>query len=135
MAVSQNSPGADAPAVLEMVDITKEFPGVKALANVSLTVRRGEIHAICGENGAGKSTLMKVLSGVHPYGTYTGKIFFDGKESQFKGMQERIDAWDLRLAKRKETLTRQFTAMETSLSSLRNQSTWLAGQINSLPSG
>ena len=59
----------------------------------------------------------------------------EGKESQFKGMQERIDAWDLRLAKRKETLTRQFTAMETSLSSLRNQSTWLAGQINSLPSG
>jgi flagellar capping protein FliD len=59
----------------------------------------------------------------------------EGKESQFKGIQERIDAWDLRLAKRKETLTRQFTAMETSLSSLRNQSTWLAGQINSLPSG
>jgi len=87
MAVSQNSPGADAPAVLEMVDITKEFPGVKALANVSLTVRRGEIHAICGENGAGKSTLMKVLSGVHPYGTYTGKIFFDGKESQFKDIR------------------------------------------------
>lgn len=59
----------------------------------------------------------------------------EGKESQFKNMQERIDAWDLRLAKRKETLSRQFTAMETSLSSLRNQSTWLAGQINSLPSG
>ena len=87
MAVSQSSPGADAPAVLEMVDITKEFPGVKALSNVSLTVRRGEIHAICGENGAGKSTLMKVLSGVHPYGTYTGKIFFDGRECQFKDIR------------------------------------------------
>ena len=59
----------------------------------------------------------------------------EGRESTFKGIQERIDAWDLRLAKRKETLNRQFTAMETSLSSLRNQSTWLAGQINSLPSG
>jgi flagellar hook-associated protein 2 len=59
----------------------------------------------------------------------------EGRESTLKGIQERIDAWDLRLAKRKETLTRQFTAMETSLSSLRNQSTWLAGQINSLPSG
>jgi flagellar capping protein FliD len=57
----------------------------------------------------------------------------EGRESTLKGIQERIDAWDLRLAKRKETLTRQFTAMETSLSSLRNQSTWLAGQINSLP--
>ena len=51
-----------------------------------------------------------------------------------KDIQDRIDAWDLRLAKRKETLTRQFTAMETALSSLKNQSTWLAGQINSLPS-
>jgi flagellar capping protein FliD len=59
----------------------------------------------------------------------------EGKESTLKGIQERIDAWDLRLAKRKEALTRQFTSMETALSSLRNQSTWLAGQINSLPSG
>ncbi len=49
-------------------------------------------------------------------------------------IKNRIEAWDLRLTKRKETLTRQFTAMETALSSLRNQSTWLAGQINSLPS-
>ena len=54
--------------ILQMVDITKEFPGVKALSDVNLTVYPGEIHAICGENGAGKSTLMKVLSGVHPEG-------------------------------------------------------------------
>ena len=65
-----SSPGpeaGDTPAghvILEMRSITKEFPGVKALSDVSMTVRRGEIHAICGENGAGKSTLMKVLSGV-----------------------------------------------------------------------
>jgi flagellar capping protein FliD len=58
----------------------------------------------------------------------------EGKESTLKGFEDRIAAWDLRLAKRKEMLTRQFTAMETALSSLRNQSTWLAGQINSLPS-
>ena len=56
--------------ILEMRSITKEFPGVKALQDVTLTVERGEIHAICGENGAGKSTLMKVLSGVYPHGTY-----------------------------------------------------------------
>ena len=56
------------------------------------------------------------------------------QESMGKDFQERIDAWDLRLAKRKEMLTRQFTVMETALSSLKNQSTWLAGQINSLPS-
>jgi flagellar hook-associated protein 2 len=66
----------------------------------------------------------------------TGSIvsLANGQDSLVKDMKARIDAWDLRLAKRKETLTRQFTAMETALSSLRNQSTWLAGQINSLPS-
>jgi putative multiple sugar transport system ATP-binding protein len=74
--------------ILSMRSITKEFPGVKALSEVSLDVQRGEIHAICGENGAGKSTLMKVLSGVYPYGTYEGQIFFDGQECQFKGIRE-----------------------------------------------
>ena len=67
--------------ILEMRDITKEFPGVKALADVNLVVNRGDIHAICGENGAGKSTLMKVLSGVHPHGTYDGEIVFEGSPS------------------------------------------------------
>ena len=56
--------------ILEMRSITKTFPGVKALSDVTLEVARGEIHAICGENGAGKSTLMKVLSGVYPHGSY-----------------------------------------------------------------
>ncbi len=58
--------------ILEMNHITKEFSGVKALDDVNIKVRRGEIHALCGENGAGKSTLMNVLSGVYPYGTYSG---------------------------------------------------------------
>lgn len=74
-------------AILEMRSITKEFPGVRALDNVSLSVRRGEIHAICGENGAGKSTLMKVLSGVHPHGTYSGTIVFDGHDVEFKDLK------------------------------------------------
>ncbi|MFD7308092.1 multiple monosaccharide ABC transporter ATP-binding protein [Promicromonospora sp. NPDC059942] len=69
--------------ILEMRGITKTFPGVKALQDVNLTVRRGEIHAICGENGAGKSTLMKVLSGVYPHGTYEGDIVLDGETAQF----------------------------------------------------
>lgn len=60
-------------ALLEMRHITKTFPGVKALDDVSISVRNGEIHAICGENGAGKSTLMKVLSGVYPHGSYEGR--------------------------------------------------------------
>ena len=74
--------------ILSMRNITKEFPGVKALSNVNFDVKRGEIHSICGENGAGKSTLMKVLSGVYPYGTYDGEIHFDGAEVRFKGIRE-----------------------------------------------
>jgi putative multiple sugar transport system ATP-binding protein len=74
--------------ILEMRSITKRFPGVIALQDVTLTVRRGEIHAICGENGAGKSTLMKVLSGVHPYGTYEGDIAYDGEEAHFHSINE-----------------------------------------------
>ncbi len=70
--------------ILEMQDITKEFPGVKALSNVNFKVKRGEIHCLVGENGAGKSTLMKVLSGVYPYGTYSGNIIYNGKEQQSK---------------------------------------------------
>jgi ABC-type sugar transport system ATPase subunit len=70
--------------ILEMRSITKEFPGVKALSEVSISVRAGAIHAICGENGAGKSTLMNVLSGVHPAGTYTGDIIFQGEPVHFK---------------------------------------------------
>ncbi|MEU9289838.1 multiple monosaccharide ABC transporter ATP-binding protein [Streptomyces sp. NPDC048275] len=72
-----------APMLLEMRSITKTFPGVKALADVNLVVKEGEIHAICGENGAGKSTLMKVLSGVHPHGSYTGDIVYRGNEVRF----------------------------------------------------
>src|SRR5690349_5355562 len=70
-----------------MRGITKTFPGVKALQDVNLEVRRGEIHAICGENGAGKSTLMKVLSGVYPYGSYTGDIIYDGQLCQFSDIR------------------------------------------------
>src|SRR5215217_583875 len=74
--------------ILEMRDISKTFPGVKALQDVNLSVERGEIHAICGENGAGKSTLMKVLSGVYPYGTYDGEISFDGEQCRFAGIRD-----------------------------------------------
>ncbi|MGC5170117.1 multiple monosaccharide ABC transporter ATP-binding protein [Microbacterium sp. DT81.1] len=76
------------PAILQMRGITKEFPGVKALDDVTLTVRPGEIHSICGENGAGKSTLMKVLSGVHPYGTYGGDVVFNGEVAQFRSIRD-----------------------------------------------
>ncbi len=71
-----------------MRGVAKEFSGVKALDDVNLTVERGEIHALCGENGAGKSTLMNVLSGVYPYGEYTGQIIYNGKECQFHDIRE-----------------------------------------------
>jgi putative multiple sugar transport system ATP-binding protein len=75
-------------AILEMRGIRKTFPGVKALDNVNLTVRSGEIHAIVGENGAGKSTLMKVLSGVYPHGSYSGDIVFDGEVRAFSDITD-----------------------------------------------
>ena len=74
--------------LLEMRGITKTFPGVKALDDVNLSVRDGEIHALIGENGAGKSTLMKVLSGVYPHGTYSGEIRFQGRELAFRGIAD-----------------------------------------------
>ncbi|WP_226626702.1 multiple monosaccharide ABC transporter ATP-binding protein [Alloyangia pacifica] len=77
--------------LLEMRGITKEFPGVKALDQVNLQVREGEIHAICGENGAGKSTLMKVLSGVYPVGSYDGEIHYDGGLAEFRTLRDSED--------------------------------------------
>jgi putative multiple sugar transport system ATP-binding protein len=74
--------------ILEMRGITKTFPGVKALSNVTIEVKQGEVHAVCGENGAGKSTLMKVLSGVYPAGTYDGQILFEGEEVQFRSVRD-----------------------------------------------
>ena len=74
--------------ILEMKNITKEFPGVKALDNVNLQVKRGTIHALVGENGAGKSTLMNVLSGVYPYGSYTGDIVYNGEVCKFSKITE-----------------------------------------------
>ena len=77
------------PALLEMQNITKEFPGVKALDGVSLTVRPGTVHALMGENGAGKSTLMKCLFGI--YNKDSGTILLDGKEVNFKSSKEALE--------------------------------------------
>jgi putative multiple sugar transport system ATP-binding protein len=74
--------------ILEMRNITKEFPGVKALSNVNFRVKRGEIHCLVGENGAGKSTLMKVLSGVYPHGDYTGDIVLNGQVQSYRGIAD-----------------------------------------------
>ena len=77
-----------AKTLLEMKNITKTFPGVKALDNVCFEVEEGEIHALVGENGAGKSTLMNVLSGIYPYGTYEGDIIYDGEVCKFQTIKD-----------------------------------------------
>lgn len=71
--------------ILEIRNVTKEFPGVIALNDISFNVKRGTIHAICGENGAGKSTLMKILAGIYPQETYSGKIYYNGELLSFSG--------------------------------------------------
>lgn len=77
-----------AKVLLEMKNITKTFPGVKALDNVNLKVEEGEIHTLVGENGAGKSTLMNVLSGIYPYGSYEGEVLYDGKTCHFTNIKD-----------------------------------------------
>ena len=78
--------------ILELQEITKEFPGVKALDGVTLEIQKGEIHAIVGENGAGKSTLMKIISGVYPHGTYNGTLRFEGVVREFDNIRDSENA-------------------------------------------
>lgn len=74
--------------ILEIKNLTKDFPGVRALDNVNLKIKRGEIHSICGENGAGKSTLMSVISGVYPKGSYEGKVLYKGHETAYHSVKD-----------------------------------------------
>src|SRR5713226_789702 len=74
--------------LLEMKEITKSFPGVRALDGVSFDLNPGEIHALVGENGAGKSTLIKILAGVYPHPEYGGEVFLDGSERRFANVRD-----------------------------------------------
>jgi D-xylose transport system ATP-binding protein len=79
---------ADTPIILQILNLTKRFPGVIALKDVSFDLREGEVHALCGENGAGKSTLIKILSGIHPAGSYEGTVQLFGKPVEFHNIAE-----------------------------------------------
>ena len=74
--------------ILNIENLTKDFPGVRAIENVSLKIKKGEIHSICGENGAGKSTLMSCISGVYPSGSYEGKVTFKGRETKYNSVKD-----------------------------------------------
>lgn len=74
--------------ILEIENLTKTFPGVTALDEVGLKIKKGEIHSICGENGAGKSTLMNIISGVYPKGSYEGKVIYKGQETNFHNVKD-----------------------------------------------
>ena len=79
-------------AILAAHRITKKFPGVTALKDVSFDLMAGEIHALCGENGAGKSTLIKLLSGIHPHGSYEGRFEVNGEAARFSGIGDAAKA-------------------------------------------
>ena len=79
---------AGAAPLLEMREITKEFPGVRALDGVTFALQKGELHALVGENGAGKSTLMKILGGVYPHPEYGGEIYVDGEVRRFRSVHD-----------------------------------------------
>lgn len=102
---------APQPSFLEMRDITKLFPGVRALDGVSFDLRHGEVHALVGENGAGKSTLMKVLGGVYPYPEYGGEIFMEGNLQRFAGVREAEKA-GVAVIYQELSLVREMTAGE-----------------------
>src|SRR5215211_5712714 len=76
------------PLLLQACHLTKRFPGVVALKEVNFELRSGEIHALCGENGAGKSTLIKLLSGIHPRGSYEGELHVDGRPVAFRNIRD-----------------------------------------------
>ncbi|RYD35113.1 MAG: ATP-binding cassette domain-containing protein, partial [Verrucomicrobiaceae bacterium] len=80
--------GVSSPRLMEVRGLVKKFPGVTALWGVDFSLRPGEVHAICGENGAGKSTLIKLLSGIHPHGSYEGEILVEGSPTGFRGIRD-----------------------------------------------
>lgn len=97
--------------LLDIRNVTKDFPGTRALDDVCMQVIQGEIHGLCGENGAGKSTLMKILSGTHPCGSYEGEILFDGEPIRFAGIRD-SEARGIRIIHQEMALVKEMTVTE-----------------------
>lgn len=97
--------------LLKIANVSKYFPGTQALDNVNLDVYEGDIHAICGENGAGKSTLMKILSGVYPYGSYEGEVYWKGDRVCFGNVRD-SERLGIRIIYQEFTLVPQMTVAE-----------------------
>ena len=113
--------------ILELKNVTKEFPGVKALDHINLEVRQGEVLALVGENGAGKSTMMKIISGVYPYGSYSGELIFNGEEKKFQGNRDSENA-GIAIIYQELALVRSMNIAENIF--LGNEITNKAGKIN-----
>src|SRR5215212_7586873 len=97
--------------LLEMREITKSFPGVRALDGVTFDLHAGEIHALVGENGAGKSTLMKILGGVYPHPEYGGEIYIGGEARRFKSVRD-ADAARIAIVYQELSLIKDMTVAE-----------------------
>ncbi len=106
-----SGPGPRSSVALEMRGISKSFPGVRALDDVSFDVRAGEVHALVGENGAGKSTLMKIVGGVYPHGSFEGEIVVDGQLRRFSNVRDAEEA-GIAVVHQELSLVREFTIAE-----------------------
>src|SRR5687767_8246816 len=119
------------PPLLTARQLTKRFPGVIALNGVDFDIRPGEIHALCGENGAGKSTLIKLLSGIHPHGSYEGELSVGGAPASFRGVAD-AEAAGLAVIYQELALVPEMTVAENIFLGNEPRRGWFVDQLRML---